>query len=120
MLDATKSERERRPTSSYYFTSFPEKLQAMDIYKVFKEYGDVDEVVVLAKRNKRGKKFGFVRFFEVMDEKNLAVKLDSIFLGRALGKLGKLEVLKMKDPIQILQESGLEIQEGGYPSRIQP
>ncbi|KAI5411675.1 hypothetical protein KIW84_056664 [Lathyrus oleraceus] len=36
----------------------------MDIYKVFKEYGDVDEVVVLAKRNKRGKKFGFVRFFE--------------------------------------------------------
>lgn len=83
MLDATKSERERerRPTSSYYFTSFPEKLQAMDIYKVFKEYGNVDEVVVPSRRNKRGKKFGFVRFFEVMDEKNLAVKLDSIFLG---------------------------------------
>ncbi|XP_058784954.1 uncharacterized protein LOC131659847 [Vicia villosa] len=57
-------------------------MKARDLYDVFKDYGVVDEVIIPGKRDKSGKKFGFVRFFEVVDADNLAVKLDNIFIGK--------------------------------------
>lgn len=38
------------------------------------------EVVILPKRNKLGKFFGFVRFKEVEDERIFAVKLDNVII----------------------------------------
>ncbi|XP_058776480.1 uncharacterized protein LOC131650787 [Vicia villosa] len=69
-------------TTTFFFTSFPDKLGAKDLVRVFGDYGRVDEVVILARRNKQGRKFGFVRFFEVSDVDMLALKLDKIFLGK--------------------------------------
>lgn len=48
---------------------------------MFKDHGGVDEVIIVGRSDRFGKKFGFVRFFEVVDADNLAVKLDNIFIG---------------------------------------
>ncbi|XP_058726324.1 uncharacterized protein LOC131597658 [Vicia villosa] len=66
--------------SSFFVTSFPKKYSAKDLYHVFESYGDVDEVIIPSKRNIRGNRYGFVRFFDVEDDKRLATKLDKIFL----------------------------------------
>lgn len=48
--------------SSFFFTSFPEKFRAREIYGIFGEYGKADEVIIPGRRDKYGKRFGFVRF----------------------------------------------------------
>lgn len=42
--------------------------------------GEIDEVVISPRRDKRGRRFGFVRFMNVKDEDPLAIKLDNIVL----------------------------------------
>lgn len=37
-------------------------------------------MVILSKRDARGKRYGFVRFFDVKEPRVLAKKLDNIFL----------------------------------------
>lgn len=39
------------------------------MYVIFKEFCEIDEVIKSPRRDKRGKRFGFARFFNVMDEK---------------------------------------------------
>jgi hypothetical protein len=63
---------------SYYFTNFPDNSNQVDLWKVFQRWGKVREVFLPNKRNKFGKRFGFVRFLDVNDPKKLEVKLDSI------------------------------------------
>lgn len=47
--------------------------------------GDLKEVIISPRRDKRGRKYGFARFRNVGDEKMLAVKLDNLVLeGRKL------------------------------------
>lgn len=46
----------------------------------FKELGEIDEVVIPPKREKIDRRYGFVRFFNVKEEKLLATKLDNIVL----------------------------------------
>ncbi|CAK8568344.1 unnamed protein product [Lathyrus sativus] len=53
------------------------------MFDVFTEFGLVLEVYMPTRRDKRGKRFGFVRFRKVLDVRVLATKLDSIFI---LGK----------------------------------
>lgn len=69
-------------SASFFFTSFPENMMARDLYEVFKEYGEVDGVIIPERRDRSGKRFGFVRFFEVVDDERMAVKLDNIFIGK--------------------------------------
>ncbi|MCI28868.1 hypothetical protein A2U01_0050070, partial [Trifolium medium] len=38
------------------------------MFKVFKNYGNIQEVVIPAKRNRMGRRFGFARFVNVYDE----------------------------------------------------
>jgi hypothetical protein len=45
---------------------------------VFQKWGVVREVFLPIKRNKYGKRFGFVRFFDVKDPKRLETNLDNI------------------------------------------
>ncbi|XP_058755462.1 uncharacterized protein LOC131628653 [Vicia villosa] len=66
--------------TTFFFTSFPEKLGAKQMYEIFQTYGDIDEVIIPNKRDKRGMRYGFVRFFGVIDSEFLATKLDNIFL----------------------------------------
>ncbi|XP_058783008.1 uncharacterized protein LOC131657654 [Vicia villosa] len=68
------------PTTTFFITEFPEKYGAKDLYNIFKKFGDIDEVILPSRRDKRGKRFGFARFFNVSDERVLAVKLDNIII----------------------------------------
>ncbi|XP_058740912.1 polyadenylate-binding protein, cytoplasmic and nuclear-like [Vicia villosa] len=70
-----------RKVSTFFVTEFPEEYGAKDLYNVFSEFGEVDEVIIPSKRDVRGKKYGFVRFFDVKEVELLATKLDNIFLG---------------------------------------
>lgn len=58
----------------------PEDFGARDMFDVFKEHGLVDEVVKPPRRDREGRRYGFVRFRKVCDEKLLAVQLDNIFI----------------------------------------
>lgn len=65
--------------------SFADKLRAKDLYEVLKDTGDIDKVIIPPKRDKRGNKYNFVRFFNVRDERSMATKLDNTFIeGRKL------------------------------------
>lgn len=52
------------------------------MYEVFDGYGSIDEVIIPKKLDIRGKRYGFVRFFNVEDDRLFAVKLGNIFIGR--------------------------------------
>lgn len=67
--------------STFFFTSYPEKMRVKEMYNVFKRYGDIDDVIISAKRGVWGRMYGFVRFFIVKNERPLATKLDNTFLG---------------------------------------
>ncbi|XP_058783455.1 uncharacterized protein LOC131658143 [Vicia villosa] len=69
-----------RKTSTFFVTEFADCWEARDLYHEFKDLGDIDEVYIPNKRTLRGKRYGFVRFFNVADEKMLETKLDNLFL----------------------------------------
>ncbi|CAL5184049.1 unnamed protein product [Lathyrus oleraceus] len=50
------------------------------MFEVFKVFGLVVEVVIPPRRNKKGKRYGFVRFRKVRDERVMAVELDNIHI----------------------------------------
>lgn len=68
-------------TTTFFFTKIPDEFGSREMYALLKENGDIDEVTIPPKRDKRGKSFGFVRFFNVKDARVLAVKLDNIIIG---------------------------------------
>ncbi|XP_058775246.1 uncharacterized protein LOC131649501 [Vicia villosa] len=71
--------------SSFFFTEFGSRWKTRDLMFEFKDMRDIDEVVIPSKRDKFGRRYGFVRFFNVEDEKLLGIKLDSLILeGRKL------------------------------------
>lgn len=71
--------------STFFLTSFADKLRAKDLYEVLNDMGDIDKVIIPPKRDKRGNKYNFVRFFNVRDERSMTTKLDNTFIeGRKL------------------------------------
>lgn len=71
--------------TSFFITEFGENGEAKDLFFELKEFGELDEVVIPPKRDRRGRIYGFARFLNVADEKYLAIKLDSVILkGRKL------------------------------------
>ncbi|XP_057432259.1 uncharacterized protein LOC130725013 [Lotus japonicus] len=51
------------------------------MWEVFSRWGEVQEVFIPFKRNREGRKFGFVRFFVVSDPVKLRRQLDQIIIG---------------------------------------
>lgn len=70
-----------RTTHLFFFTELPDEYGAKDMYMLFKEFREIDEVIIPPKKDKRRKMFGFVRFFDIKDEKMMALKLDNIIIG---------------------------------------
>ncbi|MCI20685.1 RNA-binding protein 25-like, partial [Trifolium medium] len=68
--------------TSYYFSKIPDHFGAWEMFKVFKNYGNIQEVVIPAKKNRLGRRFGFARFVDVYDEKRFGIELDNIIIGR--------------------------------------
>ncbi|XP_058783228.1 uncharacterized protein LOC131657894 [Vicia villosa] len=72
-------------SSSFFITEFRDRWRARDLYFEFKELGDIEEVVIPPRKDRFGRRFGFVRFLNVKDEELMATKLDNMILeGRKL------------------------------------
>ena len=65
----------------FYFTRFPEDRTEKDLWSHFKQVGDVREIFISLKRNRNGKRYGFVRFKGVQDVHQVEKKLDSMVFG---------------------------------------
>lgn len=50
------------------------------MFYIFKDFGLTVEVVILPKRDKRGRRYGFVRFRKLADSRMLEVALDNIII----------------------------------------
>lgn len=59
---------------------FDDKWRARDLFIEFKELREVDEVIIPPKKDRKGGRYGFVRYFNVKDERVLAIKLDNAML----------------------------------------
>lgn len=71
--------------TSFFSTEFWDKWSAKDLFYELKEFGDLEEVFIPPRRDRRRKRYGFARFQNVKDGKMLAIKLDNIVLeGRKL------------------------------------
>lgn len=66
-IDGVRKEGRGDDATSFFFTEFPDHYGAKDMWSVFQIFGRVFEVFIPNKRDKRGKRFGFVIFFEVSD-----------------------------------------------------
>lgn len=64
--------------TSFYIVEFPDSVKACDLFGLFGYIGNMVEVSIAPRRNKRGKCFGFARFKEVEDSRVLAVSLDNV------------------------------------------
>lgn len=68
-------------TTPFFFTHFLENLSNSDLRKLFARYGNVEEVFVPRKRDKWGRRFGFVKYKEVTNEEVLWYKLEEVWWG---------------------------------------
>lgn len=66
---------------TFFFTNFPENFGAKEMLKIFQHYGKFSGVVIPAKRNRIGRRFGFTHALGVEDPRRFGVKLDNIFIG---------------------------------------
>lgn len=66
--------------TSFFITEFGDNWKARDLLFEMKELGEVIEVVIPSKMDRRGRMYGFVRFANVEDENMLAIKLDNVIL----------------------------------------
>lgn len=51
------------------------------MYETFKNYGEIDEVVIPSKRDVRGRRYGFARYFKVRDKYLFSTMLNKKFIG---------------------------------------
>ncbi|MCI09501.1 RNA recognition motif, partial [Trifolium medium] len=65
----------------FFFTNFPEDVKSADLWPRFARFGRVGEVFIPAKVDKQGKRFGFVKFRDVRDAKELLRSLSDIWFG---------------------------------------
>jgi hypothetical protein len=68
-------------TTSFFFTNIPDDATSEDLWKLFLKYGRVGEVFLPKKLDKRGRRFGFVKFKEVMEVDVLSEKLQDVWMG---------------------------------------
>ncbi|GLU00004.1 hypothetical protein SLE2022_174020 [Rubroshorea leprosula] len=66
--------------TTYFFYDFPAKLSAKDLWYRFWSFGKVADVYIPERRDRRGRRFGFVRMAEVSDAKDMERKLNQIWL----------------------------------------
>jgi hypothetical protein len=68
-------------TTSFFFTNFPEDASSEDLWRLFLKYGRVWEVYIPKKVDKRGRRFGFMKFKEVKEVEALTESLTDVWLG---------------------------------------
>ncbi|GLT82978.1 hypothetical protein SLE2022_012940 [Rubroshorea leprosula] len=66
---------------SFFIYNFPEEWDAKALWYQYQKYGKVVDVVIPSKRDRWGKRFGFVRMLGVQDVKQLEERLNRIWIG---------------------------------------
>ncbi|KAK2410383.1 zinc finger CCCH domain-containing protein [Trifolium repens] len=65
---------------SFFVTNFPTDCSTEVLWKKFAHYGRVGDIYIPTKVDKRGRKFGFVKFLEVKDEEDLNWRLQEVWI----------------------------------------
>lgn len=65
----------------FFFSNFPEFWGEKELWRVFQRYDKVWDVFVSPRRDRRGHRFGFVRFVGVKNPRRLEQELDTIMIG---------------------------------------
>ncbi|MCH94716.1 RNA-binding protein 25-like, partial [Trifolium medium] len=97
--------------TTYFFTNFPDSFGANAMLRAFQHYGDVTEVVIPVKRGVGGHRFGFARFYRVVDTRRFESELDSIIIGREkisvnLSRFHRVEGERRPERDQVWKEVG--------------
>lgn len=66
--------------TSFYFTNFPEEITKRELWSHFSQWGEVKEVFIPNRRNKEGRRYGFVRLRGVIEVRNVEKALDNSFI----------------------------------------
>jgi len=67
--------------TTFFFSNFPNEYSEMDMFKFFQRWARVKEVFVSRRLNKWGRRFCFVRFFDVRNVRWLESELDQLLVG---------------------------------------
>jgi RNA recognition motif-containing protein len=102
-------------TTSFYFTNFPDDLKAVDLWGTFAKYGQVGDVYIPNKVDKRGKRFGFVKFKNVTDIEDKCLQLADVWCGSF--KLWINHSRFGRNTGRSSQEEARALKEGGSTSR---
>lgn len=68
-----------RDSISFFFTKFPEDAKHSELWKLFAKFGYVGDVFLAKKLDKWGRKFGFVKYKEVLNVEDLATRLEHVW-----------------------------------------
>lgn len=81
---------------SFFFTNFPDDWDEQALWEMFLRWGKTVDVFIPKKRDKGGRRFGFVRFINVQNSKVLERELDQIWIGtyKLRVNLSKSNVMK--------------------------
>ncbi|PWA68268.1 hypothetical protein CTI12_AA310550 [Artemisia annua] len=69
-------------STSIFVTNFPDSITAKDLFNSCKTYGHVVDSFIPTKRAKNGKRFGFVRFINVLDVDRFVGNLCTVWIDR--------------------------------------
>lgn len=62
-----KDHEDRRPRTIFFFTSISNDFGGKEMNEELTGYNDIDEVVIPNKRDVRGRRYKFVRFFNALN-----------------------------------------------------
>jgi hypothetical protein len=67
--------------TSFFFTNFSEEIKVVDLWPKFSRFGRVGEVYIPNKLDKQGRRFGFVKYRDVKDARELLDRISAIWVG---------------------------------------
>ncbi|GKV45950.1 hypothetical protein SLEP1_g52974 [Rubroshorea leprosula] len=70
-----------KQATSFFIANFPESWKIEDMWKEFKKYGRVIQIYVANKKDKWDRKFGFVRYLEIKNPREMELNLSKIKVG---------------------------------------
>jgi len=76
-------------TISFFFTNYPEATSVTELSTFFARFGRIREFFVPKKKNKWGRRFGFVKFLDVTKEEELNRRLKDVWWGNTKLKINR-------------------------------
>ncbi|WJX32262.1 hypothetical protein P8452_20607 [Trifolium repens] len=73
--------RQDNNATSLFFHNFPEEVTVADLWKIFLKFGRAWDIYIPQKLDKRGCRFGFVKFLDVGSVKDLLYRLEEVWWG---------------------------------------